>query len=153
MTTLTIDPDPDLLAHERGWIWCVYFTRALVRTAFALVHASGQALGGELLADVVRSDAAVGGGLSDLAAIEPGETDPPIGGLDLETTRDEYFGYLAREFGSITLEGLPADQEVGARQIGLENLYVPLHLVSDCPRRRGPSRRGRRDRRTCLTTL
>ena len=129
---LAIDPDLELLAHDRGWVWCVYFTCGLVRTSFALVHASGHALGGELLADVVASDAAVGGGLSGLeppVAIEPREADPQAAGLDLDATRAEYFGYLAR--GSrLDHAGGPARRPGGrARQIRLENLYVPLHLV------------------------
>jgi hypothetical protein len=31
---LVLDPDAELLAHERGWIWCVYFTVGKGRTHF-----------------------------------------------------------------------------------------------------------------------
>ena len=34
----------ELLAHDIGWIWAVYFTRNKQRTHFALIHADGEAL-------------------------------------------------------------------------------------------------------------
>ena len=39
-----------------------------------------------------------------------------------------YRDYLIEEYGVITLEGLPVDQEVGSRPFRLEDLYVPVKL-------------------------
>ena len=35
---LTLDPEAELLAHERGWIWAIYYTQGKARTHFALIH-------------------------------------------------------------------------------------------------------------------
>ena len=95
-------------------MWCVYFRNGHERTHFALVHAGGQVLGSNAATAVVASDAAVKGTLDTLtrlAARARAEPSQP----DVQSAREEYFKYLAREFGSITPESLPVDQEVGSR--------------------------------------
>ena len=32
----------ELLAHDMGWIWAIYFTQNKQRTHFALIHADGE---------------------------------------------------------------------------------------------------------------
>lgn len=120
---LKMDGDPELLAEEAGWIWAVYFHKNHDRTHVALVHADGQLLGPGAAGRVIAADAACGGPLQKYDYL--GSPERPG---DESNIRDDYFGYLAREFGHITLEGLPADQEVGAREIVLENLFVPMEL-------------------------
>ena len=46
-----------------------------------------------------------------------------------QQAQERYFAYLRSECGEIQLAGLPADEQVGARTLRLENLFVPLHLV------------------------
>jgi NACHT domain/Restriction endonuclease len=122
-------PELELLAHELGWLWCVYFTTNRAKTHFALIHAGGQMLTGSLAARVIRSDAASGGTLQKLQLCDA-QAGTPKSSIDVSGAHSRYLAYLAREYGSITLEGLPADQEVGAKQIRLEELYVPLHVVA-----------------------
>jgi hypothetical protein len=42
--TLVLDPEAELLAHERGWIWAVYYTQGKARTHLALIHSDGTPL-------------------------------------------------------------------------------------------------------------
>ncbi|NIM16418.1 MAG: NACHT domain-containing protein, partial [Candidatus Aminicenantes bacterium] len=42
--------------------------------------------------------------------------------------REKYLKYLESECGNITLEGMPADQEVSSRRLNLENIFVPRKL-------------------------
>jgi hypothetical protein len=53
------EPTPELLAHDLGWIWAVYFTRNKQRTHFALIHADGEALAEKLAAEVIAADKSV----------------------------------------------------------------------------------------------
>ncbi|WP_342375884.1 hypothetical protein NVS55_32035 [Myxococcus stipitatus] len=46
-----------------------------------------------------------------------------------EAARARYLSYLETECGEIQLDGLPADEELGARRLELEKLFVPLHVV------------------------
>jgi restriction endonuclease len=41
---LVLDEVIELLAHERGWIWAIYYTQGKGRTHFALIHADGTPL-------------------------------------------------------------------------------------------------------------
>jgi len=117
----------ELLAHNMGWIWVVYFTQNKQRTHFALVHADGEAIAPDPAQAVIDSDKSVGGGLHHLAYLPP-PGHPSISDKSVNEAREKYFQYLKNECGDITLEGMPADQEVGPRRLNLENLFVPLHL-------------------------
>jgi hypothetical protein len=122
---LSLDPVGELLAHDRGWIWAVYFTEGKARTHFALIHSDGTPLARAVADEVIASDRACGGSLHALSCLNPapssvGEPDP--------TMLAAYAKYLADECGFIQLDGLPADADVGSRRLRLENLFVPLHL-------------------------
>ena len=124
-----LKPEPacDLLAHEMGWIWAVYFTTNKKRTHFSLIHADGESISAELAELIIESDESVKGNLRSLTFLPPKEE--PIGsGSQVIEAREKYFQYLANECGEIQLEGLPTDQEVGSRRLNLENIFVPLHL-------------------------
>ena len=125
---LVLDPACELLAHERGWIWVVYYTEGKVRTDFVLVHSDGTPLSRPLVEDVVHADRTCGGSLHKLSCRNP----PPLIGSDDDPRVKEalaaYQQYLANECGYIQLDGLPADSDVGSRRLRLENLFVPLHL-------------------------
>jgi len=116
----------ELLAHEIGWIWAIYFMQDKQRTHFALIHADGQALAPALARRIEEADKSVGGDLHSLNYLSPlGETIPD----DLiKEAKEKYYTYLSKECGEITLGGLPADQEVGSRRLDLEHIFIPLYL-------------------------
>jgi len=126
---LALDPAAELLAHERGWIWAVYYMQGKVRTHFALIHSDGTPLARLLADDVVAADRLCDGGLHKLTCLNPA---PMPGGDDDPRVADAlgaYQQYLVNECGFIQLDGLPADSDVGSRRLRLENLFVPLHLT------------------------
>jgi hypothetical protein len=125
---LVLDPASELLAHERGWIWAVYYTQGKARTHFAVIHADGTPLGRSIADEVIAADTACGGQLQTLICLNPA---PPRGAEGNPRVADAlaaYGRYLAEECGFIQLDGLPADSDVGSRRLRLENLFVPLHI-------------------------
>jgi NACHT domain/Restriction endonuclease len=128
LDSLALDSEPELLAHERGWIWAVYYTQGKARTHFALIHSDGTPLARALAEDVIAADRECRGGLYKLSCLNPA---PPPGADSDPRVADAlaaYRQYLANECGFIQLDGLPADSDVGSRRLRLENLFVPLHL-------------------------
>lgn len=119
--------DCELLAHDLGWIWAVYYMQNKKRTHFALIHADGDFIDPEKAKLIIKSDKSIGGDLHTLKYLPPPK-ETAISEGQIKKARDKYFEYLKAECGEITLEGLPADQEVGARRMELENLFVPLYL-------------------------
>jgi hypothetical protein len=125
---LVLDPEAELLAHQRGWIWAIYYTQGKARTHFALVHADGTPLARALADEVIAADLRCGGALQWLTCLNPApragsENDPA-----LADALAGYAQYIAAECGYIQLDGLPTDNDVGSRRLRLENLFVPLHL-------------------------
>jgi len=118
----------ELLAHELGWIWLIYYTKNKQRTSFALVHADGTPLATTLAEKIKDADKSIGGNLHSLEYLSP-PSEIVSEGL-IEEAKKKYFTYLSKECGEITLEGLPADQEVGSRRLNLEHMFVPLYLQS-----------------------
>lgn len=116
-----------LLIHDIGWLWAFFFKTSGKYTHFTLVHADGYGIHADLAAVVVASDADSAKLFDGLTLISSASSEKEAADLK-EQAKAEYFAYLEREFGGITLEGLPADQEVGSRTIRLESIYVPLHL-------------------------
>jgi hypothetical protein len=128
LDNLVLDPEPELLAHERGWIWAVYYTQGKARTHFALIHSDGTPLARAIADDVIAAARECGGGLQNLSCLNPAP--PPSADSDprVADALVAYRQYLANECGFIQLDGLPADSDVGSRRLRLENLFVPLHL-------------------------
>ena len=128
LTNLTLDPEAELLVHERGWIWAIYYTQGKARTHFALIHSDGTPLAHAIAEEVIAADRECRGGLEKLTCLNP---EPPIGSNTDPRVAEAiaaYRQYLASECGYIQLDGLPADNDVGSRRLRLENLFVPLHL-------------------------
>jgi len=63
---LVLDPESELLAHQRGWVWTVYYTLGKARTHFALIHSDGTSLARALADEVVAADRESGGQLHTL---------------------------------------------------------------------------------------
>lgn len=134
---LVLDPNSELLAHERGWIWAVYYTSGKARTCFVLIHSDGTLLARPLADQIIAADRDCGGVLHALNCLNP----QPPSGSDTDPRVMEalaaYGQYVANECGYIQLDGLPADSDVGSRRLKLENLFVPLNLdlnEKDIPR-------------------
>jgi NACHT domain-containing protein/restriction endonuclease len=123
-----LDPGAELLAHDRGWIWAIYYTQWKARTHFALIHADGTPLDHAVADQVIAADTECGGHLKTLICLNP--TPPPDSDGDprVAIALAAYGHYLAEECGFFQLDGLPADGDVGSRRLRLENLFVPLHL-------------------------
>jgi hypothetical protein len=125
---LTLDDTPELIAHDRGWIWVIYYSEGKIRTSFVLIHADGTPLAAALAQQVVASDRENDGSLHLLECLNQ----PSMAGAanpELEAAALLAYGrYITEECGFIQLDGLPADSDVGSRRLKLENLFVPLHL-------------------------
>ena len=125
---LILDSEAELLAHERGWIWAIYYTQGKARTHFVLIHSDGTPLARALADEIIASDRTCDGALHKLFCLNPA---PPFGSDTDPRVADAlaaYRQYLENECGFIQLDGLPADSDVGSRRLRLENLFVPLHL-------------------------
>lgn len=120
-----VDDSPRLLGHELGWIWRCDYESSHETTHFSLIHADGQALASDLADEIIALDRQLGGNLHELVYLEPESTGNE---RNLAEAQERYRKYLLNELDVITLEGMPADEEVGARRITLEDLYVPLRL-------------------------
>ena len=126
--SLRLDPDRELLISQLGWIWVAYFAweKTAKASRWCTPMASLSPLGP--CEKVIAADRAVGGSLHKLAWLPP----PPEPGGEPQMRPDEakaaYLNYLRQDYRSITLEGLPPDQQIGVRKLKLENIFVPLHL-------------------------
>ena len=125
---LTLDGKPELVAHDRGWIWIIYYSDGKSRTDFVLIHADGTPLASVLAHQIIASDQATGGTLHRLRCLNPTPV-AVVATPELEEAALSAYGrYITEECGFIQLDGLPADSDVGSRRLKLENLFVPLHL-------------------------
>lgn len=125
---ITLDPETELLAYERGWIYAIYYMQGKARSHFVLIHSDGTILAHALANEVIAADRECGGSLEKLTCLNPepspsSDTDPHIA-----EALAAYNQYLLSECGYIQLDGLPADREVGSQRHRLEDLFVPLHL-------------------------
>lgn len=127
MDEAEVAPTLELVAHSLGWIWVAYFHVDGRRAAFTLIHADGQVLSSELAAAVVASDQAMGGGLHALTYVA-GQGGPSAAARARALLG--YRTYVKESFGEVTLEGMPADEDVGSRRFLLEQLYVPIGFVA-----------------------
>lgn len=121
----------ELLAHDMGWIWAIYFTQNKQRTHFALIHADGEPIALPSAENIIKCDSSVGGTLHSLIYLHP-PIESSVSEAHISQAKTKYFEYLASECGEITLEGMPADQDVGSRRLKLENIFVPLYLEPSC---------------------
>jgi hypothetical protein len=125
---VVLDPAAELLAHDRGWIWAIYYTQGKARSHFALIHADGTPLARAVADQVIAVDTECGGHLKTLICLNPAPPPDSDGDARVAVALAAYGHYLAEECGFFQLDGLPADSDVGSRRLRLENLFVPLHL-------------------------
>ncbi len=129
MAGLSLEPRLELLAHEIGWIWAIYFSKNQELSSFSLVHADGNFIGQKAARTIIEADKAIGGEMHSLHYLAP-SSEPGLSEVAVAKARDHYLRFLEQECGEIHLDGLPADQEVGGRRLRLETLFVPLRLVN-----------------------
>ncbi len=134
--TTSIDPNLyscgiDFVAHGIGWLWLVSFGAHRKRTHFALVHADGEVLGEDLTNLILSSDTEFAKSLSGLGMLAAKDT--TNNGIALDDVRAQYLKYVIAECGEIQLEGMPADQDAGSRRFKIEDLYVPLGVITIAP--------------------
>ncbi len=125
---LVLDSEVELLAHERGWIWAIYYTQGKERTHFTLIHADGTPLARAIADEIITSDRDCGGTLHQLTCINPAPPQPADYQQQINEALKAYGRYIAEECGFIQLDGMPADSDAGSRRLQLENLFVPLRL-------------------------
>jgi hypothetical protein len=128
---LTLDKAHELLAYKNCWVWAVYFSRDHERTHVAFIHADGTPIASSIAREVVADYLRIDSGIASLDCLN----------RDIETMSDEvakleraqarYHDYLVAECGSILLDGLPADAVVGALRLKLEDLFVPMNVITD----------------------
>ena len=106
----------ELVAHPIGWVWAVYFRDQSEEEYACFVHADGQVVSEQLLSQFSLD------GVKLLGAVDKPKAAGEI------TASQVYRAYLSSEYGIITLEGMPVDQEIGSKPFKLEDLYVPLEV-------------------------
>jgi hypothetical protein len=118
--------EPWLAIHALGSFWVVPFETSHQLTHFTLIHADGTPLAVDL-ARQVQADAEASGVLvSGLTYIGPKVQQNNE--QNVANARLKFLRYTESMCGTIQLDGLPADEEVGGKTIRLESLFVPLHL-------------------------
>jgi energy-coupling factor transporter ATP-binding protein EcfA2 len=129
---LTLDDSFELVAHDRGLSWVIYYTEGGTRTHFSVIHSDGTVLSSPIVEEIVDADASCGGSLRRLRCLNPplASVQPSIA---TNACLEAYSRYLLAECGTIQLDGLPADGEIGGARLRLENLFIPLYV--DLPKR------------------
>jgi hypothetical protein len=118
----------ELLGHERGYVWAIYYAHGKQRTHFALVHADGTPLAVAIAREVIAADRRSRGSLYKLSYLAPPDPTPDRNAL-LAQVDANYRRWIGEEFGSIQLDGLPADTDLSATRLKLERLFVPLKVT------------------------
>ncbi|MFF7183698.1 NACHT domain-containing protein [Streptomyces sp. NPDC008222] len=124
---IQVDDQKILIAHGIGWVWCIRFKTHGEPTHYTLIHADGYGISDALVAEIQKTDrnsTDILSGLSYLSSV----TTSGVTSVEDEA-RAEYLDFLIREFGSVTLEGLPVDQETGSRSLRFDALYVPQRFI------------------------
>ena len=123
---LQLYPRCNLVVSVFGNVWLFFYTENNTKVCFSFIHGDGTFISSKLSAELTRDPAltALTRGLRYLAPkTQPDEA------TAVAAVKRKYMAYLAKVCGEIPLDGLPADQEVGAKRLKLENLFVPLKLM------------------------
>jgi len=126
LTDAALDPDLELLGHERGWFWVVYYARSMARSHFTLIRSDGELVPRAIADELITADADCGGALHTLRFLGPETAE--IGDEHVEKAIEAYRRYIANECGFIQLDGMPADADVASHHLKLEALFVPVYL-------------------------
>lgn len=115
----------ELLGHQRGYLWAIFYARGKERTHVALIHADGTPLAAAIAREVIEADRLSGGSLHTLLYLAPPAPAADRVALAAKVAAG-YRQWLGEECGYIYLDGLPADTDLSATRLKLERLFVPL---------------------------
>ena len=118
----------DLLGHDCGYVWAIYYSQGKQRTHFALVHADGTPLAEVVAGQVIRADEQSNAVLTGLQYLAPPRAKSDSTGLAWSAMQ-HYQRWLEQECGFIQLDGLPADSDLSAMRIKMERLFIPLKAI------------------------
>jgi hypothetical protein len=124
---LSIDQSFELFAHKIGWLWAIFFSQGKQRTHFVLIHADGTPLSAAIAKIVADEAREIYEEIAALVCLNPVVATQHEERGRFDAALALYREYLRAECGSIMLDGLPADADVGALKLHLENLFVPVH--------------------------
>ncbi|MGA9769093.1 MAG: NACHT domain-containing protein [Blastocatellia bacterium] len=117
----------ELLGHQRGYLWAIYYAHGKERTHVALIHADGTPLAEAVALEIIHADRLCGGSLHSLQYLAPPAQSPDRIALAVKTAAS-YRQWVGEECGYIHLDGLPADTDLSATRMRLERLFVPLKV-------------------------
>jgi hypothetical protein len=139
----------ELLGHQQGYIWAVYYADSKQRSHIALVHADGTPLAKAIAHEIFEADRLCDGSLHLLQYLAPSAR--ATFGIPLfDNVNAHYLKWIGEECGYIHLDGLPADTDLSATRLKLERVFVPLHAIPISlakPRTRRAGRRAEKRRR------
>jgi hypothetical protein len=115
----------ELLGHQRGYLWAIFYAQGRARTHVALIHADGTPLSEAVAREVIEADRLCGGSLHTLRYLAPPTPAPDRAALAAKAA-ENYRRWLGEECGYIYLQGLPADTNLSVTHLKLELLFVPL---------------------------
>lgn len=115
----------ELLGHQRGYVWAIFYASGKQRTHVSLIHADGTPLAEAVAREVIDADRLCGGVLHSLRYLGPPVQPPDRAALAAQAVAS-YRQWLGEECGFIHLDGLPADTDLSATRLKLERLFVPL---------------------------
>ncbi|NQZ07396.1 MAG: NACHT domain-containing protein [Algicola sp.] len=117
----------ELLGHEIGYLWVIYYGRGKQRSHFALIHADGTPLAATVAQKIIDADKSCNGSLQQYSYLAP---EPPQSDkIELEKQAlAQYQKWVNTECGDIQLDGMPADADLSAYKLKLERLFVPLKV-------------------------
>lgn len=118
----------ELLGHEIGYIWAVTYSHGKETTHVALIHADGTPLSQSIARKIITSDKELGGELHKLSYLAPPTPTSDHASAEKAAIK-QYCQWIAQECGCIQLDGLPADTDLSATRLKLEQLFVPLKVV------------------------
>lgn len=126
--------DPWLLISPYGWLWAVRFGAGLKPSHVAIIHADGGWLDSESARYIASQQFDGSRDLAMMTVLDAGvDKSSERTEENRKTALSRYGSYLLKEFGTITLEGLPADGQVSTRAFPLDSLYVPVRLIRRYP--------------------
>lgn len=119
----------ELLGHELGYLWAVFYSTGKQRSHFALVHADGTPLAASVTDAVMKADKQCGGTLHKLTYLVPSPSAADRVAVG-KAAVERYRRWIGEECGFIQLDGLPADTDLSATRMKLERLFVPLKVIA-----------------------
>ena len=118
----------ELLGHQLGYVWAVYYTENKQPKFVIFIHADGTPLAKSVAKEITKSDTDLKGTLHTLkylASSSPAAFEQ----THRKTALEKYRNWIDAECGFIQLDGLPADAELSAVRKKLERLFVPLKCI------------------------